>query len=78
MFLRLGKYFVIFQGVAFFLCSITIFELQFLPFFEVGLWILLFGNLVFWKNNPVSDFDQKFVRSVFFAGLVMVFFTICF
>ena len=78
MFLRLGKYFVIFQGVAFFLCSIIIFELQFLPFFEVGLWLLLFGNLVFCRNKSVSDFDGKFVRSVFFAGLVMVFFTICF
>lgn len=51
---RVGRVFVAVQGIVFFIISALVFQLGYLPQFELCLWALIFGYPAFWRPSRTS------------------------
>ena len=66
--LPFGLYFIIFQGLAFFISCMFFVNLSYLPTCEIILWLILFGYPEIFKKNKLinktyqSDVNNKFYR----------------
>lgn len=67
MYCRWGRVFVFGQGVAFFLVSLFLLNLQYLPLVEMALWILVFGYAVRVPVRPTLQALRELARAALAA-----------
>lgn len=58
MFLKAGRIFVQLHGLLFFLISLFLINLSYLPYVEIFIWILLFGRIRTEKNKSIVETNQ--------------------